>query len=240
MTQAPYPSFEFDGFSENYEDALAQGLAVSGEGKEYFAKGRTGWLRYCLDGLQEEVESVLDYGCGDGSNSQWLVEILKAARVIGLDRSGNMIQKAQQKYGTERNRFFSIDNFSPAGQIDLAFCNGVFHHIPVHERSSAVGYIFRSLKPGGLFAFWENNPWNPGTQYVMRRIPFDRNAVTLSPPEARRLLKQADFEILRTDFLFLFPSVLKWLRWIEPSISRLPCGTQYQILGRKPSCQVAD
>ena len=41
-------------------------------------------------------------------------------------------------------------------------------------------------------------------------------------------------EVLRTDFLFIFPRVLKWLRWIEPLVSRLPLGGQYLVLGRKP------
>ena len=42
------------------------------------------------------------------------------------------------------------------------------------------GFVRQGLRPGGVFALWENNPWNPGTRLVMRRIPFDRNAVLLS------------------------------------------------------------
>jgi hypothetical protein len=91
------------------------------------------------------------------------------------------------------------------------------------------------LRPGAIFAFWENNPWNPGTRYVMRRVPFDRDAVTLSPPEARRWLRSAGFEILRTDFLFIFPRPLRWLRRLEPILSRAPLGGQYQVLCRKRS-----
>jgi hypothetical protein len=37
----------------------------------------------------------------------------------------------------------------------------------------------------------ENNPWNPGTRYVMSRIPFDRDAIPLTPSAARHLLKRA-------------------------------------------------
>ena len=110
----------------------------------------------------------------------------------------------------------------------------MFHHILPHERTAAVDYIYRALRPGGLFAFWENNPWNPGTRYVMSRIPFDRDAITLTPPEARHLLRASGFEILRTDFLFIFPRMLNWLRCIEPFLARLPLGTQYQILCRRP------
>jgi hypothetical protein len=53
----------------------------------------------------------------------------------------------------------------------------------------------RSLRPGGLFAPWENNPWNPNTRYVMSRIPFDRDATTLSPPKAVGLLRQNGFQV---------------------------------------------
>jgi hypothetical protein len=68
----------------------------------------------------------------------------------------------------------------------------------------------------------------------MSRIPFDRDAITLAPPETRHLLKEGGFEILRTDFLFIFPRMLKPLRALEPLVSRLPFGAQYQVLCRKP------
>jgi len=77
-------------------------------------------------------------------------------------------------------------------------------------------------------------PWNPATRYVMSRIPFDRDAITLSPPAARRLLREARFEVMHTDFLFFFPRYLSWLRSLEPRLTRLPPGAQYQILCRKP------
>jgi hypothetical protein len=83
-----------------------------------------------------------------------------------------------------------------------------------------------------LFALWENNPWNPGTRFAMRRISFDKDAVTLSPPQARRLVQTAEFQILRTDFLFIFPRLLRWLRPLESLLSRLPFGGQYEILCR--------
>jgi len=49
----------------------------------------------------------------------------------------------------------------------------------------------------------------------MSRCAFDRNAITLTPPEARRLLRSGGFEILRTDFRFIFPRALRALRKIE-------------------------
>jgi hypothetical protein len=62
---------------------------------------------------------------------------------------------------------------------------------------------------------------------------FDREAIPLSPVETRRLLKAHGFQIIRTDFLFIFPHVLRWLRWLEPFLSRIPLGGQYQVLCRR-------
>jgi hypothetical protein len=84
-----------------------------------------------------------------------------------------------------------------------------------------------------VFAVFENNPWNPGTRLVMRRIPFDRDAETLSPPAGRRLLRSAGFEVLRTDFVFFFPRALHILRPLERRLARLPLGAQYLVLARK-------
>ena len=105
---------------------------------------------------------------------------------------------------------------------------------PPNERTQALNCIYRALRPGGLLAFWENNPWNPGTRYVMSRIPFDRDAITLSAPQARAMLRTAGFTLLRTEFLFVFPSVLRSLRKLEPRLARLPLGAQYQVLCQKP------
>jgi hypothetical protein len=102
---------------------------------------------------------------------------------------------------------------------------------------SAVDYILRCLRPGGLFALWENNPWNPGTRYVMSRIPFDRDAVTITPPQATKLLRARGFQILGVNYLFFFPRFLKSLRFLEPYASRIPMGAQYQVLCRKPGPQ---
>jgi hypothetical protein len=68
----------------------------------------------------------------------------------------------------------------------------------------------------------------------MSRIPFDHDAITLTPPQARCLLRAGGFEVLRTDFAFIFPRMLAALRRLEPRVSLLPLGAQYQILCRKP------
>lgn len=231
----PSPQPEFDRYAADYDAALAQGISVSGEDKDFFAHGRVAWLAKCLREKSIQPKAVLDFGCGTGQAAPHLLEQLAAEKILGVDVSEGLLAVAQRDHGSARTQFLPLAKYEPAAQIDLVFCNGVFHHIPLAERATAVDTIFRSLKPGGIFALWENNPWNPGTRYVMSRIPFDRDAVTLSPPTARRLLHAGGFEVLHTSFLFVFPRALSWLRGIEPLVSRLPLGAQYQILARKPA-----
>ncbi len=225
----------FDAYAEDYDAALAGGIAVSGENKEYFARGRIERLRRCLSKNKFlEPLRVMDYGCGTGSSAPHLLAILGAKFLIGTDQSAKSLEIARKTFHSEQVNFLSIDDCRPDGSFDLVFCNGVFHHIPINERQRAIDYVFRSLRPGGIFAFWENNPWNPGTRYIMSRIPFDRDAVTLSAPEGKLLLRKGGFKILRTDFFFIFPNMLRWFRWIETYCSWLPLGAQYQVLCQKP------
>ena len=179
----------FDFYAKRYDQALTQALKVSGEQREYFAKGRVSWLTRCLTELGELPSTVLDYGCGDGSTTPLLLSELKAKHGFGVDVSAKSIEIARSVYSSCQLTYDAIRDFHPSGEIDLAYCNGVFHHIPINERSDAVAFVNRALKPGGLFAFWENNPWNPATLYVMSRCAFDDDAITLTPPNARALLR---------------------------------------------------
>ncbi|HWZ92729.1 MAG TPA: class I SAM-dependent methyltransferase, partial [Polyangiaceae bacterium] len=190
------------------------------------------WLQSCTQ--NSRPERVLDYGCGTGTASLLFRTVLGASSVIGVDTSAEAIALAERT-ATDGVTFQRIDDYRPSGDVDIAYCNGVFHHIPPAERAGAIRYVRDSLRTGGLFSFWENNPWNPGTRIVMSRIPFDRDAILVSALEARRLLRAQGFEILSTHFLFVFPKFLSALRKLETPLARLPLGAQYQVLCRKPS-----
>jgi SAM-dependent methyltransferase len=223
----------FDDYAQDYDAALNQGLAATGEPKDYFARARIQWLSRCMQELSEQPRLIMDFGCGDGSTSEFLLGMSKESSVLGVDTSRRSLELATRKYGGERASFRIIAEYEPRAELDLVYCSGVFHHIPLAERASAVDYIWRSLRPGGIFSLWENNPWNPGARYVMSRIPFDRDAIMLSPPKAASLLQTGGFNVVRRDSLFYFPKQLKWLRWIEPHLSGLPLGGQYQMLCRR-------
>jgi len=93
----------FDDYADNYDAALNQGLTATGEGKDYFARGRIQWLARCLWELSERPQSVMDYGCGDGSSSALLLDLLETESVVGLDNSPKSLDTAKRNYGGGRS-----------------------------------------------------------------------------------------------------------------------------------------
>jgi SAM-dependent methyltransferase len=223
----------FDQYAAAYEQALSNAIAPSGESREYFAEGRVAWLKRCLDEIKQAPAALLDFGCGDGATTPLLLQSLNAKSAVGVDVSAKSLEVARKRHAGERIRYESIGEFQVSGEMDLAYCNGVFHHILPAQRAAALAIVQRALRSGGFFSFWENNPWSLATRYVMSRCAFDRDAILLSPPEARALLREGGFEILRTDFRFIFPRALRPFRKIEDFVYRAPLGTQYQVFCRK-------
>jgi SAM-dependent methyltransferase len=222
-----------DACAGTYDAALNRGLSLSGESKEYFVGGRVERLARRLAQHGHVARHVLDYGCGTGGSAPELLRRLGAASVTGVDVSGESIAVARGQHADARVQFSTVDALRRCGEYDVAYTNGVFHHIEPQCRPAALERVREALASGGFFAFCENNPWNPGTRLVMRRIAFDRDARMLSAPHARTLLRAAGFEIVSTDFLFFFPRAFGALRPLEAALSRVPAGGQYMVLCRK-------
>jgi SAM-dependent methyltransferase len=229
MEGAPRESL-FDRSAE-YTAMLERGLRLSGEGREYFMRGR---VRTLCALLPVPPRRILDFGCGTGETAAHLARSFPEAEVQGIDTAANAIAFATREHGSERVRFACAAGLDAVGAFDLVYANGVFHHIRPAHRAAALRAILRALVPGGRLAFFENNPWNPGARWVMRRIPFDRDAVPIAPTEARRLLADAGFQDLAAPrFLFWFPRFLAALRRLEPALARLPLGAQYLLLATR-------
>jgi SAM-dependent methyltransferase len=223
---------EFDNYATSYDSDLARSLAVTGENRDFYARARIKWTSQCVAKLRWPVRTILDYGCGTGTNSPILASEFRAHHVLGVDVSGLSIAQARQAGCGAEVSFLETKDWAPDGTVDLAFTNGVFHHIPPSMRQESLATIRHALCVGGLFAFWENNPWNLGTRYIMSQCAFDENAITITPREARGMLVKAGFSVLRTDSLFYFPRRLKLFRPLESWLRGLPFGGQYQVLCR--------
>jgi SAM-dependent methyltransferase len=220
--------------SEEYDSMLNQGLAISGESKMYFVHGRFKDISERLKN-QPPIRRILDFGCGIGDAAAALLDYFPdAVEVVGTDLSDEALEFARRKHSSEKLKFINLNELSFPEHFDLCFVNGVFHHIEPENRLHAVEKIRESLKEGGLLALCENNPFNPGTQIIMSRIPFDRAAKKITSFSCRKMLLKGGFkEILDTRYLFYFPRILAFLRPLESWLVQWPFGGQYYVLARK-------
>jgi SAM-dependent methyltransferase len=226
----PMTTPEFDAYAEDYSNELNRVLAVTGESIEYYAEQRISHLARCLKQRGVKAGSILDFGCGTGTATPYFLKCLGAQSVLGIDVSTESLRVASTEFAGLPVSFVEIAKYEPQGNLDLAFCNGVFHHILPSGRMDSLKMVHASLRPQGMFAFWENNPWNPGTRWLMSRTPIDRDAITISPYAAKKLLSSAGFRVVMTESLFYFPRSLAWLRPLERPLARLPLGGQYLML----------
>lgn len=217
--------------ADDYDAMLAEGLSLSGEDKGWFIEGRLRWLAGRLP-AEAQPRRILDFACGVGDTAAALARAFPGAEVVGFDLAEAAVERARERHGAPGITFVAGTDL-PAGTFDLCYVNGAFHHIASAEQPRVLEGLRAALAPGGWLALFENNPWNPGARLVMRRIPFDRDAVMLSIPKARRLVREAGFvEVRPATTGFWFPRSLAVLRPTERALSRLPGGAQYLVLAR--------
>lgn len=219
-----------------YDADLNRGLSLSGEDRDFFAAGRLAQLNLRLDARGAKLPTcILDFGCGTGETAVRMAKRWPSTLVVGVDTSESLLAVARMQVDVpSRCKFYTPASVPTDLRFDLVYCNGVFHHIPPANRFASLEWIKSRMLPAAWFALWENNSWNPGARWVMRRIPFDRDAVLLSPRQALRMLKGCGFIEMECDFAFIFPKFLQRLRPLERWLRKWPIGAQYQILCRTP------
>jgi trans-aconitate 2-methyltransferase len=98
------------------------------------------------------TEHVLDLGCGDGTLSVKIAELLPAGEVVGIDASQGMIDSALPK--VRRNvRFLLMDinELDFVEKFDVVISNATLHWIKNHKR--LLERVHRTLRKGGRLRF---------------------------------------------------------------------------------------
>ncbi len=93
-------------------------------------------------------EVAIDAGCGSGRVTEQLVERLPNGRVVAVDGSAAMVEKAKERLGGRADYLVSdLLELKPSEPVDLVFSTATFHWIGDHDA------LFRRLravlKPGG-------------------------------------------------------------------------------------------
>lgn len=99
-------------------------------------------------------DRVLDVGSGPGHFAGALAEAVgPTGRVVGLDPSQPMVDYANARTGRLTYCTFQLGsaqrNELPDASFDVVTSTFVMHHIPADHRGTALGHLFRVLRPGG-------------------------------------------------------------------------------------------
>lgn len=218
---------EFNISKADYEKQLMRGVCLSGQSREHFIRWRIRLIKHLL---KESPKRILDFGCGEGASYPFLKEAFPEALVEGYEPSGELVSVAKALYGRQGALFMSKLEKINTNQYDLVYTNGVFHHIKPEDRAEILKKIRKALTSKGILAFWENNPWHLGTRIVMSRIPFDRDAQTISPACGESLLKGHGFKILKKISAFHFPYLEKLPFKFYKNLIHNSLGAQYLLL----------
>jgi trans-aconitate 2-methyltransferase len=96
--------------------------------------------------------TVVDLGCGEGALTASLAQRWPGARVTGVDSSATMLSAAAAHAVPGRVEFTAgdVQEWQPAGPVDVVVSNAVLHWVPGHERLLAQWADW--LTPGGWLA----------------------------------------------------------------------------------------
>ena len=91
-------------------------------------------------------QSILDLGCGTGILTAQLADLCK--RIVGVDSSQSMIDKAKQQFSGIEFQVFDALALPFENEFDVVFSNAVFHWISDHN--TLLKNIYKALKTQGL------------------------------------------------------------------------------------------
>lgn len=108
------------------------------------------WSDQVLSRLElEGHETVLDAGCGTGRLTKRLVELVPNGRVIGVDASAQMLEKAREWLGDDAELVQSdLTKLELPEKVDVVYSSAVFHWIDDHE--ALFRSLHRAMKPGAV------------------------------------------------------------------------------------------
>lgn len=89
------------------------------------------------------------------------------------------------------------------------------------------------LRPDGILALFEHNPWHPITRFVVSRCGFDRDAVLLSRSNVCSLLRSVGLHRIESSYIIFIPWGIGVNLVLERVLGWLPLGVQYYVAGIK-------
>jgi SAM-dependent methyltransferase len=104
-------------------------------------------------GLLGDLENarVLDVGCGAARNTRWFAE--QGATVDGIDLAADLLDtlRPSMPAAVTLTAVDVLRDSLPAGEYDVVYDSGCFHHIAPHRRITYLQRVLPLVRPGGRF-----------------------------------------------------------------------------------------
>ena len=185
----------------------------------------------------ERPAGVLDLGCGTGGAARLMKRRWPEARVVGVDGSAEMLEKARAE--TEEVTWIEADlnGWSPDSPVDLIFSNAAFHWLGDH--TALFPRLLGQLAPGGQLAVQMprnyhapglrlinetalDGPWRERLEPVIRPVPVAKPEVyhrLIAPLVERMNLWETEYvQVLEGE-----NPVADWTKstWLAPLLAAL-------------------
>jgi trans-aconitate 2-methyltransferase len=190
-------------------------------------------LRPALDLLArvplETPETVVDLGCGPGHVTKLLKARWPSARVMGVDRSSEMLQRGVTAFPELAWQQADLAEWHPDSPVDLIYANASLHWLEDH--ASLFPRLMGFLKPGGCLAVQmprnhdrpshlaafevaEQGPWRDRLRPALRKQPVSEPEAYLGwlAPLARPV------DLWQTDYLHQLEGPEPVAAWTQGSL----------------------
>jgi trans-aconitate 2-methyltransferase len=104
----------------------------------------------------DHPETVVDLGCGPGNLTALLAERWPESRVIGIDSSTEMLDRARTDHPGLEWVDADIDDWRPDEPVDVIYSNATLHWLDDH--TTLLPRLLGFLPPGGAMAVQMPNP----------------------------------------------------------------------------------
>jgi SAM-dependent methyltransferase len=226
-------SAEFDNYARDYNDLLKDPIRdrFAHDGA-FFHWRKWDLLSKLLTARFGDIKKLrwLDIGCGKGELLRFGKDSLGEAH--GCDPSREMLAETGDLNVVWQPGIAELPFESNSFDVVTAAC--VYHHMDDDSQTKLTADAFRLMRKGAIFVIFEHNPWNPATRLIVSRTPVDANAVLLTAPKTRGLMRRVGMTSVDTNFYLFFPEpIYKKIGAVERMLGWLPGGGQYAVIGTK-------
>jgi len=166
-------------------------------------------IKATLASIPENISSLIDIGCGDGTYTNVLKENLPEVSCTGFDPADIAIENAKNKF---RNIEFIVgdvmntDTF-PTQKYDFGVIRGVIHHLP----DAATG-ITNATKLSDRILIIEPNGNNPILKWIEKKSKYhiDHEEQSYSSKQLINWCEQTGYKVTKVEYIgfvpFFFPT----------------------------------